>query len=241
MVFIRKNRDFLWQTVSFQSFGCSMIFGEFQTFSVRQPCCRKNFCASWRRRCSVKLQRGFFLEKLAQGTGQQRGTWESGRPFPDRIGLRVLRHTDKAHAPTTPVLHSKTKLWPISEHVFWHWYTRWGNLVNLRVSANWNRGGLRAQHTWGLCVGRRITLLCIRISFKVPSMPRPRLRKRRECLTTCTAETKKWFLDAERHLCTRPFRRQWPTPRWNSMRHLRHFAFQMNIFHARWIRRLWGA
>ena len=51
------------------------------------------------------------------------------------------------------------------------------------------------------------------------------------------AHSKKSFLDTERHLheAFSPTMAHAPV---KLMRHLRHFAFQMNIFHARWIRRL---
>ena len=106
-----------------------------------------------------------------------------------------------AFAPTTPVLHSKTKPWPISEHVFWRWYTRWGYLVNLRVSANRNRGGLRAQHThedfaWAerspYC-----TLHMIQSSVHAQATPS---QEAGMSYTTCTPGTKKWFPHTERHL-----------------------------------------
>ena len=147
-----------------------------------------------------------------------------------------------AFAPTTPVLHSKTKPWPISEHVFWRWYTRWGYLVNLRVSEcqqkSW--GPPSTPHTWGLCVGRKITLLYIAYDSKFRPCPGHAFARGRNVLQRAHQELKNDF-STPNAACTRPFRRRWPTPRWNSIRRLRHFAFQMIIFHARWIRRLWGA
>ena len=189
----------------------------------------------------------FFLEKFAQGTGQQRGakmkwSWESGRPFPDRIGLRVLRHTDKAHAPTTPVLHSKNK--PS--------YDRFRNMcfdIDIRVEVTSLTSELvpteivgASEHNthedFAWAEGSPNCTFVYHSKFR--PCPGHAFARGGNVLQRAQQKLKKDF-STPNAICTRPFRRQWPTPRWNSMRHLRHFAFQMNIFHARWIRRLWGA
>lgn len=58
-----------------------------------------------------------------------------------------------------------------------------------------------------------------------------------EAGTSYNVQSKKSFLDIERHLhkAISPTMAHAPV---KLMRHLRHFAFQMNKFHARWIRRL---
>ena len=246
MVFIRKNRDFLWQTVSFRSFGCSMNFGEFQSFSLRQPCCRKSFCASWRRRCWVKLQRVFFFGKVCS-------RYRATKRCKNEVILRIrstLPRSNRIEASPTHWQGSSTD--DPSSALKKPSYDRFLNMcfdIDIRVEVTSLTSELvpteivgASEHNthedFAWAEGAPYCTFVYHSKF-LPC-PGHAFARGGNVLQRAQQKLKNDF-SIPNAICTRPFRRQWPTPRWNSMQHLRHFAFQMNIFHARWIRRLWGA